>query len=246
MKIKEYLIFTSKKNIDLNICVVSDLHSLPSADCLSAIEGVRSDMIICAGDMLERVDGSHDGKNQSGIEFLSKLSKIAPTYYTFGNHERLGSHREMRKKPAGGEYISKSNLEKIKNTGVTLLNNEFISLDNLSICGIMPCSEPKDIELLEEFSRLSGYKLLVVHQPEYYDKYKNFDFDIMISGHTHGGQWRFFGRGAYAPDQGVFPKYSAGIYDDRLIVSAGAANPQSPIPRIFNTKEILLIHIKSQ
>ncbi len=246
MKIREYFIETEKKNIDLTICVVSDLHSLPSEDCLSAVIKTGADMIICAGDMLERLDGSYDLKNERGIEFLSKLAEISPTYYTFGNHERFGSHREMRTNPVSEEYASKENLKRIKEAGVTLLNNEFISIDNLSICGIMPKYEPFDTELLTEFSELDGYKILIAHQPEYYDKYKNFDFDIMISGHTHGGQWKLFNRGIYAPDQGLFPKYSSGIYEKRLIVSAGASNPQKPIPRFFNPREILLLKIKSK
>lgn len=245
MKIREYLIETEKKNIDIRLCVLSDLHSLPSNECLSSVNSVKADMILCAGDMLERLDGAYDTKNERGIDFLSELSKIAPTYYTFGNHECFGSHKEMRRNPVKNAFLSEKNLQIIKKTGVVLLNNEFILVDGLSICGIVPGSEPYDELLLKEFSRLEGYKVLVFHQPEYYDRYKDFDFDIMISGHTHGGQWKLFGRGAYAPDQGVFPKYSSGVYDNRLVVSAGMSNPQRPIPRIFNPKEILLLHIKS-
>lgn len=97
---------------------------------------------------------------------------------------------------------------------------------------------------LEEFETASGYKVLLCHHPEYYDPYlKARDIDLIFSGHAHGGQMRLFGHGLYAPGQGWVPKYTRGVYDGRLVVSAGLANTASPVPRIFNPTEIVYLEL---
>ena len=65
----------------------------------------------------------------------------------------------------------------------------------------------------------------------------------MVSGHAHGGQWRIFGRGVFAPGQGLFPKYTSGIHDGRLVISRGLKK-SGTIPRIFNSPELVIIDIK--
>ncbi len=253
MKIREYYLKTPKKNIDMKICVVSDLHSRPYSDCLDAVLRTHADIIILAGDMLERLDGACDEYNKRGLEFLEKVSKIAPTYYTFGNHECFGSHRELKRNGNSGEpSITLENLNKIKNTGVHILNDFYELLsgeNNVLVGGVMPaCDRPvrePNLEFIKNYSLVEGFKILISHQPEYYDKYfKDLDFDLILSGHTHGGQWKFFGRGVYAPNQGFFPQYSSGTYHSKLIVSAGASNTEI-IPRFFNPCEIVVVNIKS-
>jgi predicted MPP superfamily phosphohydrolase len=67
-----------------------------------------------------------------------------------------------------------------------------------------------------------------------------------LSGHAHGGQWRIFGRGVFAPHQGLFPKYTSGLHDEKLLISRGASNNVPLIPRFFNPREVLDIHIISK
>ena len=72
---------------------------------------------------------------------------------------------------------------------------------------------------------------------------KPLPIDLTLSGHAHGGQWRFFGRGVFSPGQGLFPKYTSGMYDGgRFIVGRGLGNPII-IPRIFNSPEVLVIRL---
>ena len=51
-----------------------------------------------------------------------------------------------------------------------------------------------------------------------------------------------FNMGVFAPGQGIFPKYTSGLYDGKLIVSRGLGN-QTPYPRINNEEEIIVIDI---
>jgi hypothetical protein len=82
-------------------------------------------------------------------------------------------------------------------------------------------------------------------EAEYYPKYfKDMPLDLIVSGHAHGGQWRFFGRGVYAPGQGILPKYTSGLHDGRFIVCRGLGNPHL-VPRINNKPEIIEIDIKT-
>ena len=79
------------------------------------------------------------------------------------------------------------------------------------------------------------------------------DFDLILSGHAHGGQWRLpkiLDQGLYAPEQGIFPKYTTGMYqygDTVHIISRGLARPMRMIfiPRIFNRPELSIIDINN-
>ena len=85
------------------------------------------------------------------------------------------------------------------------------------------------------------------HHPEYYEWYPIIkSADLVLSGHAHGGQWRFFGRGVYAPGQGLWPKYTKGVYDGRLVVSAGCSNSTTPVPRLFNPSEVVFVSLDEQ
>ena len=115
------------------------------------------------------------------------------------------------------------------------------------------------VSWLERFSRLSGYKVLLSHHPEYLNLIDSVSsapeapaapeapetpvapsVNLMLCGHTHGGQWRLFSHGLFAPGQGFFPKYSKGVYG-RMVISAGLTNT-TWIPRINNPTEIVYIN----
>ena len=94
---------------------------------------------------------------------------------------------------------------------------------------------------LDDFERQEGFRLLLCHHPEYYPRYlASRRIDLVLSGHAHGGQWRPFGVAVFAPGQGVFPRYTSGLYEDRLIVGRGIGNPLW-IPRLWNRPEVILI-----
>ena len=75
------------------------------------------------------------------------------------------------------------------------------------------------------------------------DEYiRELDIDLTLSGHAHGGQWRVFGRGVFAPGQGILPKYTSGMHENRFIVSRGLAN-NAFVPRLFNSTELIFIEV---
>jgi predicted MPP superfamily phosphohydrolase len=150
------------------------------------------------------------------------------------------------------------NLSKeIENTGAILLDNSHIEFmgvkiggltsghDGKVVKGLMYSSIP-NLTWLNEFDSEDGFKILLCHHPEYFDKHiKNTSISLTLSGHAHGGQWRIFNRGVLAPGQGIFPKYTYGMYEGKLIVSRGVGNPHF-IPRINNKPEIILLMIEKE
>lgn len=100
---------------------------------------------------------------------------------------------------------------------------------------------------------MPGIKIVLSHYPENFkaigDKsYYKYKFDLMFSGHAHGGQFRIpLIGGLYAPAQGIFPKYTAGIHKgikNNLIISRGLGNSGFPL-RLFNKPEIVVVTIEN-
>ena len=114
--------------------------------------------------------------------------------------------------------------------------------------------EYKDYSIIfNEFCKLPGIKIVLSHYPENFkaigDKsYYKYKFDLMFSGHAHGGQFRIpLIGGLYAPAQGIFPKYTAGIHKgikNNLIISRGLGNSGFPL-RLFNKPEIVVVTIEN-
>ena len=88
-----------------------------------------------------------------------------------------------------------------------------------------------------------GYTILLSHRPELFDLYVETEMDLVFSGHAHGGQFHLpFIGGLVAPNQGLFPKYDAGLFSEgstTMIVSRGVGNSIIPI-RFNNRPEIIV------
>ena len=249
MDITRYEIFSSKLKKNINIALVADLHNESHDEVVSSLENEKPDMIVIAGDLMESLDCTgdfYDMGNELGFSFLEKAVKIAPVFYGHGNHERL---------------VAPEHVKRIKATGAVWLDDSFVRFDEgfglISIGalasgfrdqpqGISKKSPSPNIGFIDEFEKQDGFRLLISHHPEYYPKYlKDRDFDLIVSGHAHGGQWRFFGQAIFAPGQGLFPKYTEGMIDGRFIISRGLAN-NTIYPRFFNPRELVYITVHAK
>lgn len=133
---------------------------------------------------------------------------------------------------------SRSDLNNGCNTGIENVPEKIIRIGGLAT--------RYDLDWLHAYATKPGYKILICHHPEYYRRYikdTEWDtFDLIVSGHVHGGQWRIGRHGVLAPGQGLFPKYCYGCYDKKLIVSAGLSNTAC-VPRFGNPAELVLIDV---
>lgn len=244
MKITDYTV-RAPLSRSFTIALLSDLHTDVPEGLLQTIKERSPDFIAIAGDLVDYTtrDLEHKLISPTGFEeiriFLEALVRIAPVFYASGNHDIL------RPREIG----------KILETGTVFLDNKAITHGEFVIGGLSSGygksvqsrwkkTPAPDVGFAERFSQLKGYKILLSHHPEYYPRYlKPLSIDLILSGHAHGGQWRFFGRGVFAPGQGLFPKYTAGVHDNRLIISRGLGN-HTFIPRLFNPCEIVFVTLK--
>ncbi len=257
-------------HLELHLALVTDLHNCQWDDLFLLLKQEQPDAILCGGDILERhEDGlsewtdanmnavinsigkqnlmekcmwlldrltertgrpTHEDEDTS-IEFLKQLPSIAPTIYSVGNHEW---------------YFTPSDYTIFEQHGILLLDNSDCMAEikgkQIWIGGL---STRYDLEWLQSFSRKDGYKILMCHHPEYYRKaIKNTDldtFDLVVSGHYHGGQWRVWNRAVYVPRTGLFLKGAVGQYG-KLVISAGTANT-TRFSRWGNPCELVMIEI---
>ncbi|OGO93690.1 MAG: hypothetical protein A2Y17_01415 [Clostridiales bacterium GWF2_38_85] len=221
MDITTYKIKTPKLKRKLCIALATDLHNYPYEEIIAAIKDRKPDIIAIPGD----IANSYTHGTDNSIGFLYACAKITPSFYSLGNHERR----------YGGILP-----EEVDKAGVVLLNNTHIRFEEFHIGGFPTVG---NLKWLQEFSELEGFKLLLSHHPEYYNKYiKEKDIDIILSGHAHGGQVRIFGQGLYSPGQGIFPKYTSGVHDNRLVISRGLSNSRK-VPRLWNHPEMVFVEI---
>lgn len=252
---------------DYEIAHLSDIHSVRSehqADRIMAqVERLSPDLIALTGDLVDsgyysRTFGTDGEKLTLGL--LARLTAVAPVYYIYGNHEMV-----LLDDPVHNAFRTQ-----VEALGVTLLNNESESIrrggESISIAGIQ---DPATLYKEEAYAFLGGsaqktgamlddvvnglraedFVLLLAHRPEFFDLYVQSAADVVLSGHAHGGQVRLpLAGGLYAPGQGVFPQYDAGLYAQEstsMIVSRGIGNSIFPL-RVFNPPEIVAVTLKSE
>ena len=241
----------TRYHFDLNykIAILSDVHN--KAFDLTVLENEQVDLILIPGDIcsehLSEEAWEHADKDKRSIIWKSpdialnlfqELPNIAPTFYSIGNHESRWN-----------EFDKKI----VRESGTILLDNEYYRFKDMVIGGIS--SIPKELKensdntyinimegIIGKMKKEEGKKIILLHEPQLYDRYRLQEqpIDLVVSGHAHGGQWRFFNQGVFAPGQGIFPKYTKGFYNGNLLVSAGMTNT-APIPRFFNPTEIVIV-----
>ncbi len=231
------------------IVQISDLHNAEfgkdNSRLITKIKEANPDIIVITGDYVDKRRPNAD----ISVDLTRELVKIALCYYVTGNHEaRLGetfSYLEENLKELGvtvlrnnTSYITR-NGEKISISGVddpAFADDSFFGLLSSSIMK----QELQDIETGEDYS------ILLSHHPEHFELYKKKGFNLVFSGHTHGGQFRIpFVGGVFAPDQGIFPKYDAGLFEEdgtSMIISRGIGNSIIPF-RINNFPEIVVVNL---
>jgi len=232
------------------IAQVSDLHNAEFGDgnqrLLEMLREAEPDMIAITGDLID----SRRTDIAVALAFAKEAVKIAPCYYVSGNHEaRVSEYPELKTGLAAA--------------GVTVLDDAQVKIEvsgeSITVIGVNDPSfhadyltsdaEVMDRKLSELSSEDAGFTLLLSHRPELFDAYVAHDMDLVLTGHAHGGQFRLpLIGGLIAPNQGLFPKYDAGLYSDgstNMIVSRGLGN--SIIPFRFNNRpEVVLIELKGQ
>lgn len=230
------------------IAHVSDVHNTEIGEdnekLLSVLRESEPDIIAITGDLID----SRNTDVEIALSFAEKAVQIAPCYYVTGNHEaRVAEYDELKKRlvELGVKVLDNKRLELEKN-GEAIT---FIGVDDPDFTADYLFDDSKSViemQMQRLYDEDNGYTVLLSHRPELFDVYSENGADLILSGHAHGGQFRIPGIGGiYAPHQGFFPEYDAGVYidgDTSMIVSRGIGNSIFPL-RVNNRPEVVLIEL---
>lgn len=243
---RNYKITTLKINSSIKICHISDLHSSFFGDkqqeICDLVDIENPDLIIYTGDIY---DGKLNKKNAEKL--LLELSKNYKSFFINGNHElKKLKEYDFRK------FLSKIGVEMLSGSyhyvdirGETIkiagLDDEYIGSKNFM----------KQIRKIKNTDE-KVFSIIALHRPcninKHKDKNYELNYDLVLSGHTHGGQWivPIINRGLFATGKGLFPKHTGGFFKlnkTSLIVSRGLARDNTFVPRIFNPCEIGFVEL---
>lgn len=234
------------------IAHLSDLHNAEfgknNRRLLKLLEDISPDIIVITGDLADarRID------LKVGLELVKEAVKLAPVYYVPGNHEaRMDCYHQLRVGLIdAGAVVLEDRTVTLTRVGDTVtlagLADPFFTVKR-SFFRLTPAFVRWKLRRL--LPREEGYRILLSHRPELLPDYARCGADLVFSGHAHGGQARFpLIGGIIAPNQGFFPKYTAGLYtldNCSMVVSRGLGNSLCPL-RFNNPPEVVVAELRRE
>ena len=223
---------------------ISDIHvsdGMTAADLEPGLRlglATRPDLICLTGDFVSYSRGF----DREGLQRLLRMAAgTAPAYAVMGNHDggkwlaRFGGHRST-------EMIR----ELVSSTGVHVLHNQAALERDLTLVGLADYwSGEMGPQRAFPQSPRSGKTVVLCHNPDGKRAVAAYSWDLMLSGHTHGGQARIPVPGFRAPWAPVEDKrFIAGLYDwngRRLFITRGIGSPKHV--RAFCRPEISVLNL---
>jgi len=226
---------------DFKIAFLSDFHCKEfgknEKKLIESIDTCEPDLIVFTGDM---IDGSHKDLTPV-VDLLSALSGRYPMYAVSGNHEKddWESYQELL-----GYY---------DRYGVIFLDeaSDIVTIGTAKI-GIYGKSY-EDLYYIKQFlnspdENIAEFNILLYHDATAFPSISSLDYDLMLSGHTHGGIIRIpFLGGIIDNKGGLFAEYDNGIYTENgttMISSRGLGD--ALFPRFNNRSELVCVTLKTE
>ena len=245
LEVSFYHLQSDKVGSSFRVVQLSDLHlhefGKKNKELVDWVRRLSPDIIAITGDMnIHFNDDTH-----VVTELCSQLAEITDVYYVMGNHEWV-------------DFIDRKTSIKddIIATGVTVLQNSFKEIqlngNKVLIGGLVnevsnyqKFSGPK---FMEKFMQTDGFKILLVHYPEYFlGTLNHYSIDLAMCGHVHGGIIRLpILGGLYASDQGLLPDLYEGmqtVSGGSVVVVSRGLGGEGIIPRINNNPEIVVVDV---
>lgn len=258
-QVTRYEMESSKAAGEINIAVVSDLHSFTygvgNKPLVKALKDAAPDLVLIPGDLIVTAKTEKYG---IALDFARALCALRiPVFFSNGNHESKAGM------PGSDSYAAYRQYEKkLVQAGVKILNNESLEIavkgTRIRISGLeLPLScykkgrkphlEKSALNSLLGKASKSQLQLLLAHHPAFAEQYAAWGADLTVCGHNHGGLVCIPGLGSVISPQFVlFPKYDAGeftVQGRKIYISRGLGTHTFHI-RVFNRAELLVITIK--
>lgn len=229
----------------LRIVHLSDLHGHEygenSEELLELVRNEEPELIVITGDLIDREE------QLAMVPALARgLAAIAPTYYVTGNHEwAVGSVKTLK--------------GILSQCGVTVLSNEYTVVErggaSFVLAGVDDPNGYADQKTPEELAaeieevQPEMTTLLLAHRNDRFPEHAAAGYDLVLSGHAHGGIVRLpFTDGLLGTDRRFFPTFTSGVYtqgESTLFASRGLGNNTVPISgfRLFNRPELAVLEL---
>lgn len=233
----------------VKILQISDLHSKTFGEdqkrLIDKIKTLKPDFIFLTGDIIDY----RSNRIEPCMDLIQGIKEVAPIYFVTGNHEEASSVF----------YTFKKMLEE---NGVIILDDASAVLKKgegeILVSGVSDREglynrqSGRGVNFKNTLNSLAkdkeGYQILLAHRPELIDYYSEAEFDLVFSGHAHGGQVRLpFVGGLVAPGQGLFPEYTDKVHvvgTTSMVISRGLGNSLIP-QRLFNHPELVVVTLNS-
>lgn len=234
-----------KTNKQKTIALVSDLHVGPYKGSgyldkvVKRILQQEPEVIILLGDYIFDGEDALDQLNP-----LQSLTKEAPVYAVMGNHD----YDLMSDDQEPDNDLAEKVRSKLKELDIIVLENEGVVERGIYIAGIQELwTDNTNLEAALENREFDMPTILAIHNPDIISQLsEKSEFDLIVAGHTHGGQIRLplIGPIGKIPtklgqeiDQGFFE-----IDDKKLFITSGAGE-SGPRARLFNPPEIAILDL---
>ncbi len=242
----EYNLTSDKVDEEYTFIQISDYHSNDSQSdkLIEQTKANNPDYILLSWDILESPEMN------STIQFIEKLTDVAPVIYARGNHDDdYNTYQQFKTE------LNDLGVIIVDSTNYQIGDLNFIGIEDYSGASLFKYNSFADtysqyISSYSQFVDSDKYNVLLAHRPNFLEEYANLGVDLVVSGHAHGGQWQipFTDIGFIAPDEGIFPTHVHGqeqLGNTTQIISSGTSNPYGPwIPRLFNPEEVVVINLR--
>ena len=227
--VKEYAVESEKLPESFNgfkIAHLSDIHyaSMGKEKLDKVVEEVnrmKPDIIVFTGDLYDEFSNLTDDMKEKIIDSLSKLNAPLGKYAVSGNHDYKHEGYSTLIKECGFDYLH--NESRIIN---------YLGNDPIEIVGY-PDEREDDPDYNIELT--DYYKIALIHEGDSFLNIKDKDFDLVLAGHSHGGQVRLPFIGSIIKVEGG-KKYDDAYYKEGktdIYVSSGLGETEFKI-RAFN------------
>lgn len=239
------------------IAMISDLHDNQIGDKIKKlIKKEKPDIILCAGDMIVS-NVKYMNRQYIAENIMLDLAKEYEIIYANGNHETKVKERTYKFGNYYNEYVSK-----LQNAGIKFVNNKKYVITKYNQKMIITGYESslnyykkatKQELLQSDLENVLGkadrefFNILIAHNPIYFETYAKSGYDLVLSGHVHGGIVRLpIVGGVCSPQVKFFPKYDRGLFEidkSKMILGAGLGTHTIPL-RFNNPPEIVIAKLK--